>query len=659
MQEEDDLEEELQCLNIKDDDGAEESDVTPTNTPWSSSPLIQPFCHTHYHLPLTSRYSRFDDGDSGTVSSLSWDGDDFEGEATRQVNALFDQLDSLLYTHPSSFSSHPALSSTHNEVESLSDSLKFSKIDEDVARGNETVSAEHSPEVLLSSDEDKVKLDFFPKHLHNSALKQPTVVKPSSDLQEECATWVQLFPHFRVRGKQVDPLLFDRLFESENVNNAGNGKEEVIVSDGTYEDLLPLVSLTSDSSAKKNSHTPAKRSSSSRVCSGSNDPEVLREQALILMFDKIWPHVTKVILPLLNQYAKYVITQSVHYSSLSREPSTRGQRIPCSPLGTRGNGSLVPEQGPVQRTANSGVSDATPLKSASQFSGPGRPLSSGSGYNYPNRGIKRPLSSRLQLHNSPSRSNPFKHRVQEEELQDLLLVTAKPLQSSQDRIRSRTPSGYKRDSSARSYISSVSLPAVITPRTSLQRPVSSRSGHHLLAPMRTDNNTTDSGRVLSSVSSRILQEQFHSLSKQTAIQEINDPNVFEEVLSDSPSNSWSRHVTFLPPIADSAYSNKMLSKTNSGQRRSIASDRLDANGMEGKSLSVRGTIFSAQQQQTSHSKLSWAKLRPVEPFISWVVDQVDAKEEFVRQSSDNRINSKDSKGFSIAKNKHFQRYSHH
>lgn len=39
-QEEDDLEEELRCLDIREDHGAEESDVTPTNTPPSSPPIL-------------------------------------------------------------------------------------------------------------------------------------------------------------------------------------------------------------------------------------------------------------------------------------------------------------------------------------------------------------------------------------------------------------------------------------------------------------------------------------------------------------------------------------------------------------------------------------------------------------------------------------------
>lgn len=39
-QEEDDLEEELRNLDIREDHGAEDSDVTPTNTPPSSPPIL-------------------------------------------------------------------------------------------------------------------------------------------------------------------------------------------------------------------------------------------------------------------------------------------------------------------------------------------------------------------------------------------------------------------------------------------------------------------------------------------------------------------------------------------------------------------------------------------------------------------------------------------
>lgn len=39
-QEDDDLEEELRCLDIREDHGAEDSDVTPTNTPPSTPPIL-------------------------------------------------------------------------------------------------------------------------------------------------------------------------------------------------------------------------------------------------------------------------------------------------------------------------------------------------------------------------------------------------------------------------------------------------------------------------------------------------------------------------------------------------------------------------------------------------------------------------------------------
>lgn len=241
--------------------------------------------------------------------------------------------------------------------------------------------------------------------------------------------------------------------------------------------MLPLVTFSSANHTKTpSSEESRKESSQSRVCSGSNDPEVLKEQVLILLFDRLWSGATAVIEPLLHQYARYVIEQSVQYSSLSREPSTRGNRLgafvsdgaartkvsgggDCS-----GDGDLGVSSDETARTRVSvvgddsddvGVSSDETLRTNSRHPLPSttttssttnvaqRPISgsyrardtSGRHHQRPLSGVRRPSSAanRLLSHGHP----PLASSIHEVELHDLLQVTSKPLQHHDNEISGR------------------------------------------------------------------------------------------------------------------------------------------------------------------------------------------------------------------------------
>lgn len=189
-----------------------------------------------------------------------------------------------------------------------------------------------------------------------------------------------------------------------------------------------------------------------------------------MLFDKLWLSVTEIIEPLLHQYARYVIEQSVQYSSISREPSTRGSRIEC--------------QTPIRKVSEELVRPNIKLSKStySVF----RPTSSESRRNYEtdrrSNGLRRPSSAINRLKNFD-----FTPEIHQEELQDLLQVSSKPLQNCEDRLRFRTSSAsVTRESSARSHLSQISLPSLATPRTPVHRPVSSKTANHLLTPMRVE-----------------------------------------------------------------------------------------------------------------------------------------------------------------------------
>lgn len=637
-QEEDDLEEELRCLDIREDHGAEESDVTPTNTPPSSPPILYikkypPSQPVGYEENKDfGRYSRGDDNECRSDSSLSWGDDEFEGEATRQVSALFDQLDSLLYQDDSVTSAVPwsVSGSTKvcvNEDEktvSPAGSIGYfsspeSNPDEHIETNIKTINKDTifnvdnvgSQTLLLNS----ARLLESSSGLGSDLLVAP---EPTPELLEECSNWVHHFPHFRIRGRVLETSLLniiEQYMNEDSLNEETLENEEVIEEDGHFHHLLPIVNIVSANQVKNSSHVnPKTGTSSSRVCSGSNDPEVLKEQVLIMLFDHLWPTVTKAIEPLLHSYAKYVIEQSVQYSSLSREPSTRGAR--------RGR------QTPVRKySADLGRATQRHLKLPESVNRPDSGISvRGYRANRPLSGIQRPSSAinRLQgFQPTPS--------IHQGELQELLQVTTKPLQNGEDRLRSRISSAsHTRESSARSSLSLVSLPSVTTPRGTTQRPVSSRAAHHLLTPMRIDSFSTTLEQRPSSTSSynarSRFQEKFHHLSRQGTIQEMSS-NVsaveIEEEPQDFPSPTWSRHISFLPPIADNSssnlpkvYSGPSLSRQNSSSRRSASGERSyqpsghdtqQSQVMPGEesqlsSLTVRGTTLSAAHRPHAHTK---------------------------------------------------------
>lgn len=643
-QEDDDLEEELRCLDIREDHGAEDSDVTPTNTPPSTPPILyikkyppnKPNFDEHKEF---GRYSRSEDFDSRTDSSLSWGDDEFEGEATRQVGILFDQLDFLLYKEKVPPSPIPCSSDS-------SDTYRFPYVRAD---SNTSITPSDDVEISISSNDiqdmkiitDAARItqvnqkeSFFDVEdlgsaeiLYNSSrlLKSSprfslvSTHNPSPELQEECSSWVQQFPHFRARGHSLDFQLLNILekylaqggFSQENNEES---EEEVIAYDGDFTHLLPSVTFTSANQAKHSRSDDQKReTSSSRVCSGSNDPEVLKEQILIMLFDKLWLSVTDIIEPLLHQYAKYVIEQSVQYSSLSREPSTRGSRIECHT--------------PIRKVSEELVKPNAKLPKAtySLF----RPTSSESTRNCEmdrqSNGLRRPCSAFNRLKNVD-----FTAEIHQEELQDLLQVSSKPLQNCEDRLRSRTSSAsVTRESSAKSHLSQISLPSLATPRTPVRRPVSSKTANHLLTPMRVEsviNHGEQRPASTSSYNSRVrFQEKFQHLSRQGTIQESQGDNIDLDIDEDAlevPNPAWSRHISFLPPITDSS---ETLHRIHGGQqivRHSATPRRRDSSAeiplnivqddqqpqspiMTGEdlqlsTLSIRGTMVSAAQRPHAH-----------------------------------------------------------
>lgn len=261
-------------------------------------------------------------------------------------------------------------------------------------------------------------------------------------------------------------------FRSED-GEVADGEEEIIAQDGDFYHLLPLVTCNSANQTKEKPN-PKREASSSRVCSGSNDPEVLKEQVLIMLFDKLWSSITGIIEPLLHQYAKYVIEQSVQYSSLSRESSTRGSRIGNQVFNRKVSEDL----------------DRTKPKLPVPSHALQRPNSGAFGRNHsanrPLSGIRRPLSAANRLHSAVSVPD-----VHQEKLEDLLQVSPKLLQSHEDKVRSRTSSASTtRGSSAQSFKSQISLPSLTTPRTPVHRPVSSKAANHLLTPMKVEALTT-------------------------------------------------------------------------------------------------------------------------------------------------------------------------
>lgn len=166
---------------------------------------------TDHMMIMFCRHSRLDDLDSRSESSLSWGDDEFEGEATRQVGALFDQLDSLLYKEENPLSPFPYSLLTNNSSNSpvftktfdhsqkvdgdFNEELSSEKVLPDLSRytcGSE--SSMNSSDQLLDVDESfDTFYDSGRLITSNSHASNP----PSLELQEECSDWVHQFPHFR------------------------------------------------------------------------------------------------------------------------------------------------------------------------------------------------------------------------------------------------------------------------------------------------------------------------------------------------------------------------------------------------------------------------------------------------------------------------------
>ncbi|XP_069957071.1 protein FAM149B1-like isoform X3 [Cherax quadricarinatus] len=617
-QDDDDLEEELCCLDIRDDLGAEDSDVTPTNTPPSTPPILyikkystgKPNYEDHMDC---GRYSKLEEYDSRTDSSLSWGDDEFEGEATRQVGLLFDQLDFLLYKEhlplsPIPYSSECSVAGNLPGRYLVDTTVKAGNDGEDLSSDIEDLSrisdVERTTIVNKSESFYNVEQVGSSEIVYNSPrlLKSSqgfTIVathEPTPELQEECSSWVQQFPHFRSQ------------------ENNEEKEEEIIANDGDFQHLLPLVSFTSANQLKKPySDNPRRETCSSRVCSGSNDPEVIKEQILIVLFDKLWSSVTGTIEPLLHQYAKYIIEQSVQYSSLSRESSTRGSRVggqtplrKVSEEVIRANFKF-PRPYAVHKLSSSENNEK--LETIS------RPVS----------GIKRPSSAANRL-----QSAHFGTDIHQEELQDLLKVSSKPLQNCEDRVKFRTLSAStSRESSAQSQIS---LPSLGTPRTPVHRPVSSKTYNHLLTPLRVEGPISSGEQRPASTSSyntrTRFQEKFQHMSRHGTIQESwgdNSGLELEKETLEVPGSAWSRHTPFLPPITDSADAPHKVSSGKQIVRQNVTSRRRNSSAerpfnivqeaqqqpqspvttgedVQLSALNVRGTMLSAAYRPHAYTK---------------------------------------------------------
>lgn len=605
-QDEEDLEEELRCLDIREDHGAEDSDVTPINTPPSTPPVLYikkypPIKLLDERHKETERHSRLDDFESRSESSLSWGDDEFEGEATRQVGALFDQLDSLLYKEDSPLSPVPYSFQTNKSssspifIKNLDYPLKSVGDLEEISSKHvfhnlsRLTSTSESESSLTSGDQVFDVEDSASEIFYDSGRlitqSGPVAHQPSPELQEECLDWVDQFPHFRVRGYQLSSgmaTILDHCLDPEILSEENNhdGEEETIAQDGDFYHLLPLVTCNSANQTKERAN-PKREATSSRVCSGSNDPEVLKEQVLIMLFDKLWSSMTGVIEPLLHQYAKYVIEQSVQYSSLSRESSTRGSRVGNQILNRKVSEELV-------RTK-----PKFPVPSDALH----RPISGALGRNYsanrPLSGMRRPVSAANRLQSAASVPD-----IHQEELENLLQVSPKVLQSHEDKGRSRTSSASTtRGSSAQSFKSQISLPSLTTPRTPVHRPVSSKTANHLLTPMKVEALNTGVEQRPASTSSyhsrARFQEKLQHLSRQGTIQESRGDGQELEV-EEEASSVWSRHISFLPPISDSSeatsYKQQPQSPVMTGGNPPLAT------------LSVRGKPLLAPHRPHKHSR---------------------------------------------------------
>lgn len=174
--------------------------------------------HVYMGIFLVFRASRPEEYDSRTESSMSWGDDEFEGEATRQVSVLFDQLDNLLYKEDgflspipyadyssslqSSFSHTPVPEQSpqinRQDSETLSDCTEqLDSSGEESAKFESRDSLYDVEDVTLSSDVLSPNENSWKYHHSDSMVAE----EPSQELKEECSSWIHQFPHYRYSKK--------------------------------------------------------------------------------------------------------------------------------------------------------------------------------------------------------------------------------------------------------------------------------------------------------------------------------------------------------------------------------------------------------------------------------------------------------------------------
>lgn len=161
-------------------------------------------------IGMFCRHSRLDDFESRSESSLSWGDDEFEGEATRQVGALFDQLDSLLYKEENPLSPLPYSclmdggSDSPVFIKNFNNPQKADGDIDNLSSGN--AFHDHSrfareSESSMNASDQLLDVDDSPDTFYDSGrlitCRSPASSPPSIELQEECFDWVLQFPHFR------------------------------------------------------------------------------------------------------------------------------------------------------------------------------------------------------------------------------------------------------------------------------------------------------------------------------------------------------------------------------------------------------------------------------------------------------------------------------
>ncbi|KAL7636559.1 UNVERIFIED_CONTAM: hypothetical protein RMT77_013334 [Armadillidium vulgare] len=566
---EEELDEELKKLNVKEDFG-EDSDLTPTNSPVPRIPL-QNSC-----LPHSSNTSGFFDGDFTKFSSyedsallsgssLSWGEDEFEGEATRTVTVLFDQLDELIYRDAKERSvKFPNIKSR-----------KYIKPAQKAKSKAQPKKKEQETEIIISESltPGEVSEDESLDTERLSSINVPPA--PSSSLIAECKDWIDNFPQLRIIGIGIDLSQYEKIEsrllpsedESEDSEEEESSSEEIFSLHGDYESKLQFRVLKAEVNKEKKKD---KAKVPSRICSGSSDPEVLKEHVLINVFENVWPRLCQIIEPLFTKYAEWLEAQTAQCVS------SKGM-------------SAVNEN---RRTEFPDISALKELKKHKEISS--------HSYSYSLPSVIRPPLSRpssamyripekvpTQLNNSNGRRG----------LNQIIEYYVNPIHLSEENIPSRSSSASK--TRELSLSSTTSLPYLVSSRPT-SRPLSSISGnrHHLLTPMRTveprPQSTSSSGRLRYREKIKIDQSKIVE-EKKSQLDEI-----------EAPSPPWSRHTPFLPQINVDA-KNQIKNSTSPTPSISYA-----------KSLAA-----IARSGKTWNDGVRKDVTIEAEPFVSWIVSRVE------------------------------------